>query len=137
MGDLLWQLLLSLEEFSPKEGNSRFVLTVFLRKADRNTWSGKAGAQADVKRLSFSKGVKSNCATLLGQTNSKSSCHKPESILVCEHLARGRYRKTLILAKGLTLPSLAGQASGLTVQSCCRRGMHLGKVSGKPKEQLL
>lgn len=87
-----------------------------------------------MKRLSFSKVVKSNCATLLGQTNSKSSSHKPESIRVCEHLARGRYRKTLILAKGLTLPSLAGQAPGLTVQRHCRRGMHLGKLSGCPRD---
>lgn len=34
-------------EFFPKKGRSRFVLfaLVFLWKADRNAWSGKAGAQ--------------------------------------------------------------------------------------------
>lgn len=66
MGDLLCQLLLFLEKSFPLSRNSRFVLTAFLRKADRNAWSGKAGAQADIKRLSFSKEVKSDCATLAG-----------------------------------------------------------------------
>lgn len=56
---------------------------------------------------------KSDRATLLGQTGSKSSCNKPESALLYERFARGRYRKTRILAKGLILPFSTSQAPGL------------------------
>lgn len=113
MGDVLWQLLLSLERsFLLSRGALGLPLKHFSGKLIEMLSQGRTAAQTDIKRLLFIKGAKSDHDALPGQTVSASSCDKPGSILVYECLPRGRYGKPPIPAEGMTFAFLAWPGTG-------------------------